>query len=575
MYYRKSRAVFVLSGLTASELSQRLDRYRGAISFLVVIVPFLLTRLPFYLYYPIVTLTPDSWTYARPAYQMLHGVLPQFDHRTPGYPLFVVMLFKLFTDPSNLTIVLVQGVLSIASLLFLLYVIYKKYPGEALYAAIALAGYSTSVTFLWYELNYMTESLYVSALLLFYAFLIMAVHSKRALPWAVVSFIMGYMIWIRPAGVFILLIAAAAAVYLIKNRYPKKAIAALVVPCAVMLVVLAGYNRATIGSFTVSPFGVHNLFSLTIPFMQPDKRLPGDVNKAIAESVSTRVSEEYRSIVMNEWDIQALHEAFTTTYTYNLAITFEFLKSLKPPRPDPATPMMGLYPVLNDIAMVQIKNHPLIYLKFAGVMFGYYLTNIRSEEAGIEGGENIYKKIIPYAVHALIAYQNTVRAPDQPAGDRAVVAWTLNEYLRPFPPEMNNVLLFLNTGGDNITSEILYVKEVKTPLMEASTMYQMYHRLIFRNILWVVVYVVVLAYAALLLLRRNYMDREMFIIAALAGSPLLSAVITSAVTTALVRYSYPTEIGYYLPAAMLPVLWRYHSLNMKNPAAAINKNPTT
>ncbi|MBF0458615.1 MAG: glycosyltransferase family 39 protein [Nitrospirae bacterium] len=558
-----------------SELSPRFDRCRGAISFAVVIVPFLLTRLPFYLYYPIVTLTPDSWTYARPAYQMLHGVLPQFDHRTPGYPLFIVLLFKLFKNPSNLTIVLTQGVLSIASLLFLLYVIYKKYPEQALFAAIALAGYSTSITFLWYELNYMTESLYVSALVLFYAFLIMAVHGKRALTWAVVSFIMGYMIWLRPAGVFSLLIAAATAVYLVKNRYPKKTAAALIVPCAVMLVVLAGYNRYTIGSFTVSPFGVHNLFSLTIPFMAPDKSLPGDVNKAVAESVNTRVSEEHRRTVINSWDIAALHEAFVTTYTYNLAITFEFLKSIKPRGNNPATPMMGLYPVLNDIAMVQIRNHPSIYLKFAGVMFGYYLTNIRTEEAGIEGGENIYKKIIPYAVHALIAYYNTVRAPGQPAGDRAVVAWTLNEYLKPFPPEMKNVLLFLNTGGDNITSEILYVKDVKTPLMAASTMYQMYHRLIFRNCLWVGVYVVVLAYVVFVLLRRNYMDMEAFIIAALAGSPLLSAVTTSAVTTSLVRYSYPTEIGYYLTAAMVPILWRYHSLNTKNPAAAINKNPTT
>ncbi|MBF0556706.1 MAG: glycosyltransferase family 39 protein [Nitrospirae bacterium] len=524
-------------------------------------MPFLLTRLPFYLYYPMVTLTPDSWTYAKPAYFMLQGVWPLFDHRTPGYPLFIALLFKLFINPSDLTIVLTQGVISISSLLFLLYVINKKYPGEALYAAIAIAADSTSITFLWYESNYMAESLYISFLVLFYAFLILALHSKKWLIWSIVSFIMGYIIWIRPAGLFILPIGAAAAALLIKNRYPKKTIAALIVPCAMMLVILAGYKRLTIGSFTVSPFGPHNLFSLTIPFMQPDRRLPGDVNKAIVESVNKRVSDEQRRIVRDSWDIKALHEAFETTYAYNLAITFEFLKSVKPKKAGPATPMMGLYPVLNDIAMVQIKKHPLIYLKFAGVMFGYYLANIRLEEAGIEGGKNIYQKIIPYAAYALIAYHNTIleSTDRQPLSDREVVAWTLNEYLSPFPPKMENVFLYHSAVGDNVTT-ILSVNDVKTPLMAASIQYHRYHWLIFRNVLWVGVYVVVLAYGGFVLLRRRFMDREAFIIAALCAAPLFSALLTSAVTTASVRYSCPTEIGYYLPAALFPILWR-RSLN--------------
>ncbi|MBF0488639.1 MAG: glycosyltransferase family 39 protein [Nitrospirae bacterium] len=523
-------------------------------------MPFLLTRLPFYLYYPMVTLTPDSWTYARPAYFMLHGALPQFDHRTPGFPLFIAMLFKIFTNPSDLTIVLAQGIISISSLLFLLYVINRKYPGEAIYAAVAIAGYSTSITFLWYESNYMAESLYISFLVLFYAFLILALHNKRALTWMAVSFIMGYIVWIRPAGLFILLIGAGAAALLIKNRYPKKTIAALIVPCAMMLVILAGYNRFTIGSFTVSPFGPHNLFSLTIPFMQTDGRLPTDVNKAIVESVNKRVSDEQRRIVRDSWDISALHEAFDTTYAYNLAITFEFLKSVKPKKANPATPMMGLYPVLNEIAMVQIKKRPLIYMKFVGVMFGYYLTNIRLEEADIEGGKNIYEKIIPYAAYALIAYHNTIRESSdrQPLGDRAVVAWTLNEYLSPFPPKMENVFLFHSGVGDNVTT-LLSVNDVKTPLMAASIMYRRYHWLIFRNVLWVGVYVVVLAYGVCVLLRRRFMDRDAFIIAALCAAPLFSALLTSAVTTASVRYSCPAEIGYYLPAALLPILWRQHT----------------
>ncbi|MCG6551122.1 MAG: glycosyltransferase family 39 protein [Candidatus Magnetominusculus sp. LBB02] len=564
----------MLKALGNCSVSTRFDRFRGVLAFLIVIVPFLLTRLPFYLYYPIVTLTPDSWTYAKPAYWMLNGTLPYFDHRTPGYPLFIVLLFKLFGNPSNLTIVITQTVLSIASLLFLVYVIYKKYPDAALYAASAIAAYSTSVTFLWYESNYMSESLYVSFLMLFFSFFINAFHSKRALTWAVASCLMGYMIWIRPAGIFILLVAAATVAYQMRNRYPWKATAAFTIPCAVMLVILACYNRYTLGSFTVSPFGPHNLFSLTIPFMKPDKTFPDDVNKAIAESVVKRVSEDQRRTVMSSWDIQALNETFRTTYAYNLAITFELLKSIKPPTPNPATPLMGLYPVLNEIAMAEIKGHPLIYLKFVGVMFAYYLTNIRLEEADINGGTYIYNKIIPYSAYAVAAYQNTIRESKDalPLSDRAVIAWTLNEYLSPYPPEMKNALMFHAAADDNSSS--VAVVEIRTPLMAASIIYQRCHRLIFRNIWWTAVYLIMMAYVAAALFRRRFMDREAFIVAAFLACPLISAIVTTAVTTANVRYSYPTEIGYYLPVALFPIL-RYHCLKMKKPAAAINKNPTT
>jgi hypothetical protein len=236
----------------------------------------------------------------------------------------------------------------------------------------------------------------------------------------------------------------------------------------------------------------------------------------------------------------------------------------------PPTPLMGLYPVLNDIAMAQIKRHPLIYLKFAGVMAGYYLTNVRLEEAGIsgvEGGENIYKKTIPYALHASMAYHNTVSALKDTADkqeDRAVIGWTLNdEYLdkKTFPPKMENALLFLSAGGDNITNEVLYVNDVKTPLMAASTTYQRYHWIVFRNVLWTAVYFVVFVYGAIVSFRRKFSDREAFIVVILCACPLFSALVTSAVTTALVRYSYPSEIGYYLPAALLPILWRRNCSN--------------
>ncbi|MBF0517971.1 MAG: hypothetical protein HQK97_12835 [Nitrospirae bacterium] len=125
-----------------------------------------------------------------------------------------------------------------------------------------------------------------------------------------------------------------------------------------------------------------------------------------------------------------------------------------------------------------------------------------------------------------------------------------------------------------MTTEILYVKDVNSPLMRASTTYQRYHHMIFRNSLWVAVNFAALGVGILILWRRRLRDREAFIIVALSAAPLLSAIVTSAVTTAMVRYSYPTEIGNYLGAALLPILWRYHFLNIKNTPPASIINPT-
>ncbi|KJU87271.1 membrane protein [Candidatus Magnetobacterium bavaricum] len=526
--------------------------YQLALISLVVIVPFLVTRLPFYLYYPMVTLTPDSWTYSRPAFNILEGVLPQFDHRTPGYPLFIALVFKLFTG-TNLSLVMAQTLLCLGAMLSFVYVTYK-YLGirTALYAALALTAASNTITFVWSETTYMTESLYISFLIISLTCLIRALYSKNALCWVVTSLAMGYTVWIRPSGLFLILPMSLITAYIIKNPYPGRMWLAFVTPFALMMLSLATYNLYTIGSFTLSPFGANNIFAVTMPFMETSKTLPPRVSKAFTDSVQLRVPPNVRDIINNSWDIKELHDAFFAVYPQNLAVTLE-LKNILPPPPGVATPLMGLYPYMNDIARTSIKAHPLLYAKFVGVMFLYYFLNVTQDEAGLTAKEDIYNPITRYNIYTLISHYNTMKAAttDQNA---AIIRQTLNEYAAPFPPQRPFYAMILGKQGTGVKVELLLIRPKETGFQTLSTSYLRYHKLLFKNILWVLLYLLAFFYGIYALCKGRFSDAPALIAVIIGSMPVLSAVLGSLVSVSYIRYSYAAEFCYYLTVALLPTL---------------------
>ncbi|MBF0344088.1 MAG: glycosyltransferase family 39 protein [Nitrospirae bacterium] len=518
---------------------------------LVIIVPFLITRLPFYLYYPMVTLTPDSWTYTRQVFNILNGVLPQFDHRTPGYPLFIALVSKLFTN-SNLAIVATQSMVCLGSLLYFAYVLYYNFkPSVALLAALALTAAANTITFIWSETTYMTESLYVSSLIIFFACLIQALYSKKAMYWGIASFIMGFIVWVRPSGLFLIVPMLFTTAFLVKNSHPKRLLIAFVFPFVVMMLSLATYNHFTIRSFTLSPFGANNIFAVTMPFMETDSNLPPEVRKEFSRSVGDRVTKEVKYAINNSWDIKTLHDAFFNIYPQNLAVTLE-LKNVLPQSPSAATALMSLYPYMNSIAGTSIKRHPLLYTKFVSVMFLYYFLNINQDEAGITGQENMYNTVIPYNIYTLISHYNTMKVSNQQ--NAAIIKQTLNEYAEPFPPKRNFYTIFLSKTGTGVKLELLAVHLVRNGFQAFSTAYLRYHKLLFKNIYWVVLYLIVFLYSIYVLCKSRFSSTEAFITVMIGSVPVLSAALGSLVSVAYIRYSYVVEFCYYLTIAFLPTL---------------------
>ena len=97
-------------------------------SFLMVVIPFLITRLPFFLDYPVITIDPDYLHYYTIVDQVSKGFFPTFIIRTPGYPIFLKLIFTFFN--SNMAVVVIQNILSLITALFFVFVIYRVYAGR-------------------------------------------------------------------------------------------------------------------------------------------------------------------------------------------------------------------------------------------------------------------------------------------------------------------------------------------------------------------------------------------------------------------------------------------------------------
>ncbi|MES0337306.1 MAG: glycosyltransferase family 39 protein [Candidatus Magnetobacterium sp. LHC-1] len=508
--------------------------------------------MPFYLYYPMVTLTPDSWTYSMLAFNILEGVPPQFDHRTPGYPLFIALVFKLFTG-TNLSLAMTQSLVCLGAMLLFVYVIFRHLGARtALYTAMALTAASNTITFVWSETTYMTESLYVSFLIMSLACLIHALHGRNTLCWGMTSLLMGYTVWIRPGGLFLVISISLITVYLIKNSYPRRTALSFVTPFAMMMLSLATYNLCTIGSFTLSPFGANNIFAVTMPFMETPKSLPPQVGKAFVDSVTPRVPINVRDTINNSWDIKELRNAFFAVYPQNLAVTLELKNILQPP-PGTATPLMGLYPYMKNIARTSIKAHPILYAKFVGTMFLYYFLNVGEDEASLTAKEDIYNSVIRYNIYTLISHYNTMKTANT-TQNAAIIRQTLNEYADPFPPKYPFYAMVLGKQGDGVKLELLLVRLKETGFQSLSTSYLRYHKLLFKNIAWVMLYLLAFSYGIYVLCKGRFSDVPSLIVVVIGSVPVLSAVLGSLMSVAYIRYSYVVEFCYYLTVALLPTL---------------------
>jgi hypothetical protein len=489
----------------------------------ILLAVFLITRLPFFWYYPRVDLSQDSGSYLEIANTMRKGAWPHFIFRTPGYPLLIWSVTAVVDR--WLAVIFVQNVLSLVSALCLVFSVRRLSRRLALPATIAMCGFLGSSQVLIYDISLLSDSLYTSMVLLVVAALFLGFEGDRAGWFTLSSAGMALAILVRPAGAYFAVIYAVILAYMLWNRFRSRAVLGMAAPFPLILLGFCAYNLATIGQFVISPFGEANLAGATALFWEPDPRLPASVNRVLeglpASYAEMGITQEDLRLVRTSWDTAPLFEIYAKAYN-RLIWSAGWGSGTRFGAGD----YLHNRNYIRDVSVIAIRRHPVLYAKYVwvnlvtffegiGYKFDVY-ASLKYKSRGQLSGE----------AHAYVPGSDAVAA----SGGTAAPALAV-------PP----------TAG---------VPVVEYLLGRLQLGWQAAHGVLFQSILWSLAYFIMLALSLAQLVRYRARHLGAFLLLILTLVPLGASLVVCLVEVATDRYSYPTQFACYLSVALCPLLWR-------------------
>jgi hypothetical protein len=492
---------------------------------------FLITRLPFFVQYPVVGITKDTDTYSYLTDVLNSGKFPHFVMRTPGYPLFIWLVT--FLSKRWLAVIVTQNLLTLLSSLCLVYAVSLLRRQLALPAALAMSGLVGSSQALFFDTSALSDSLYASSIVFSIALLLMAVARRGPIAFLGSSAMMAFTILVRPAGMYLIVIYALLLAYMLWNRFPRAASASFALPLPAALLALCGYNYLTIGAFVISPLNELYLVGATILYWEPDPALPLYVNDALK-----KLPESYREVgltgddfatLRTSWDADLLYGVFSKSYN---KLTNKQRWGNGNRLSDGLTegPSPGAYlrnrEYIRQLSLKAIRNHPSLYAKFVWANMLHYLNNITSRA-------DAYSAIAARA-------QGVDGANEQgrlyPAKD-----------LADSPPP----------GAIQLGAPVGQAAVVwsSTPLGKLGLTWQEWHWDVFGRLFWVWAWLAVMIMSAGRFIRSRGRHLGAFILFLLGLVVVGACLEVCLVELGEQKYSFPTQFIYYLSVALVPLLW--------------------
>ena len=486
----------------------------------ILLAVFLVTRLPFFWYYPRVDLSQDSGSYLDIANSMRAGKWPHFIFRTPGYPVLIWLVTSVVDR--WLAVIFVQNLLSLAGSLAIVYAVRRLRRSLALPAAIAMCGFLGSSQVLIYDISVLSDSLYTSTILLAVAALFLAFTAETRAWFALASAAMALAILARPAGAYFAVIYAVVLVFLLWNRFRPAAVLWFAAPFPAILLGFCAYNFATIGQFVISPFAEANLAGATALFWEPDPSLPPLVNKALEglpdSYEKTGITKDDLRLVRTSWDTGPLFEIYAKAYN-RLVWSAGWGSGTRFGSGD----YLHNRTYIRDVSLVAIRRHPVLYAKYVWV-------NLVTFFEGIGYKFDVYSSLRYRARGQL---PGEARAYDQKAAAGVPAAAPAGDQGPP-------------AAAPTIAERALGRLQLA---------WQGLHGLVFQNVLWTWAYFAMLALSLAQLVRFRGRHLGAFLLFVLALVPLGASLVVCLVETATDRYSYPTQFVCYLSVALFPLLF--------------------
>ncbi len=513
-------------------------RYKKAVdmvvagtSFMIIVVPFMLTRLPYFLYYPVVLIRPDSYGYFDIAMQIVSGTWPELTLRTPGYPIFIAAV--LLCSKQINSVIFVQNLLSVLAALTFIYGIFISYRNMAPLAAIGMAAFITSHAQMAADISVLSESLYVSVIVFAFAFLIIALKRRGAAWFALSGAALAYTVYVRPAGLFVFAVFVSVVVYIWINGRCRKNIAAFAVPFLSMLLLLCSYNYITLRSFEINNFSGEVLVVANSIFLEEDDKYPVELNAAIRK-IRAAASIEERAFLSSTWDKKKYNDTISAIFARagsHGGIIGPISEALGNP------PKKEVKKVLKTLFIDAVKKHPIEFMKKSFLFLLIYFDNMR-------GDTDIYNSIN--------GSYSSLYIPGQDSAQSAIIRYLAPKPLPYFTLETAKHGALTAYAGEYIETGLQWFHLL---------IYTKLHRVIFRNLFWPAAFVIAFAASAICLFRSGWSNTGAFILFTLGSAVFVHAVGVALSTHPDLRYSYTLEFTYYLLPLLLPICYNKRTLS--------------
>lgn len=513
------------------------------IGVLIIIVTFLLTRLHYYLYYPVADVSADSASYCAIALKLLNLELPLMDMRTPGYPAFLAL--TLFLSKNFIVTYFFQSILSLASALFLYHTFSLYYRSLSVYFAIAISIFISSSFCIVLELSVLSESMFVSFLLISFSFLINSLKTAGKIYLIYFSISISALILIRPVALFFLPALMIMIIYFYLNKFKINCYVSLLLPLSILMILFCSYNYFTLNKFTISPAGDLSFFACTILYMEESPDYPPAINTAIKNTLDS-IPRKEKAYVKEPKEITKLNRIFNDNLFRSWRFVGEVMKQ------DSSLSYMDIYPYLVRISRDAVKKYPEVFLRIVASNIYQFLRNISEEMLLFSQLTRSYKRI--YVEGYYISILND-EYWDQFYSDKASVK-DVSDLYRIQTNEYGS-FSYVSYENENVIFQDTMLKQIYTG-------YEKISNFIFRNLLWLVLFSLTFLYSTYKVIKYRFRDTDSFLIFIFCMIFIFNVLFISILGTSIARYSYTIEIIVYLSLPfMILLLKKPNSLKLK------------
>lgn len=484
---------------------------------------FILSRLWFYLDYPIPGIYPDSASYYEPTQKILNSEFPKFNYRTPGYPVFLSIIFSL--KDNLLFLIFIQSIMAFISSVFLLLTITTYNKKMSLPTLFFLVMYFSDMQTLTHETSMLAESLYTSLLILSYTFIIRYLLLKQSsLNIILASFISGLVIITKPAGYFMILIIFAVTLFVFLKKKQLSILIAGIFPLIFVLSLQSGLNYWSTGTISPGNQDVIEINLVTNPFWETSRQYPENINKAIKkvnDDTLDRFGEKNLYILNNSWNFFDLYPIYLKSHYYG-------------PHTHIAEYTDGWGGDnwrfwLKKIAIDTVADNPEKFLKRYIVMLSasYFSSSITGSAMG-----DIVNNVRSYYIDKNFSAEKGNKLNTEMA----------KEFANPPPlPKW----ISIESNSDDLAK--INEGQVKFERSFFLNVYEIIVNTFNRSLIWLLLSVInfiILIYTIVNLFRRNLVNNQIYIAFLLSLGTFLSASIVSLVEFSQPRYTYPMEWTY-------------------------------